>query len=349
MTLIAQGTEPALGSDSQGNPHVVYQDRGIWYTFRNASGEWLASPVKLSGFGMDARLFLDEDDDVHVVWSAGGGSGNEGWYTNNVGEGWKEPVMVCDVDQSGGDRVMLGRVVKIVDEDLVVAVWNVGGDEEVFVAIRNLSSTRPTVLRRANHSNIWPPGLILDENGSGFKTIARNFRGHNMVVSEFGSDLALQGSAMATSGGMIEGECASGFRTPDGIGHYTGSPLGEDLTKPAVDHLWYNNDERIGSGQPAIVGEAITDGDNSNWSEICVDATGRAYLVHNSGLEPGLFFTYREADQLLTFTLDVNYTVPPGIGLRYGPMCSSTSSSGVHVVYQLGNDIYHRTIGVLTQ
>jgi hypothetical protein len=346
MTLVAQGSKPALEVDSGKNPHVVYENAGIHHTFCPGAGQPFSSPEQLSTFGNDARLFIDEDDNLHVVWSRGTGAGaTEGWYTNNVGGTWKSPLLACNLAQGGGDRVMMGRVIKIPGQDVAIAVWSVGSSNIVFVKIGSLSSTTPVVQQRAAVANIWVPDLILGADGSGFKTVARAPGG--LTVKEFNLSFVQQSSYSAASG-RTTGECGSGYRTPDGVGHYTGAPVGEDNTIEAPDHIWYNNDTRIGASQEAIVGAKVTEGDGHLiWSEVCVDLTGRAYLIHDSELALGLFVSYVEAEQLVTQTLDTDYDGVTALTDRYGPMCAPTSTTGVQVVYPVGTDIYHRTVGLL--
>jgi hypothetical protein len=95
-----------------------------------------------------------------------------------------------------------------------------------------------------------------------------------------------------------------------------------------------------------VIGDRVSNGDGDKvWTEICVDSTGRTYLIHDSEIDPGLFFSYGDGDQLVTETLDDGYDGVTALTARYGPMCGPTDSIGVQVVYELGAQIVHRTIG----
>lgn len=346
-TTVAQGSKPALDVSALGEPHVVYEgldNGGIWYAARFDGETQFSTPVMLSDFGHDPRVFVDEHGEVHVVWSRGSGAGaTEGWYTNNVGGTWKSAVRVSTIAQGGGDRVMLGRVLEVLSEETAIAVFSTGGQNIVLAALGNLSASTPTVELRVTRSGFWVPDLISTADGTGFETVAHTFKG-GAKVTRFDLQLVAHESVVVASG-ISNGECGSGFRTPDGVGHYTGAPVG-DSVEADPDFVWYTNDTRIANGEPAIVGAQVTPGDGDNvWSEICVDSTGRPYLMHDSQLEAGLFVSYLDGESLVLQLVDGDYDGVTKLTSRYGPMCGPTASVGVQVVYPVGNDILLRTVG----
>jgi len=294
--------------------------------------------------GAEPKLFVDDDDDVHVVWTVGvGKGGTQGWYANKVGGAWQAPVQCMQAGDHGSNRVMVGSVVALPAKDAAIVSFSGGGTLSVLVKLEHLA-TAPTIVADRT-LEAWPPGLVVNPSQDGFRAVARHFQGSQ--VSELDLAFQLTGEFFALSA-ETTGECGNGFRDADGLVHYTGSGAGRN--EPS--RVWYNNDARIAAGEPAILGAVVSHPDTSEgtslhyWARVCPDATGRGYVAHNSDLDDGVYVSYVDGESLLTLQLAEGYDADATqAGHRVGPRCAPTDTTGVHVVYHVGTSVKHRTVG----
>ncbi|MBN1774581.1 MAG: hypothetical protein JXB32_25195 [Deltaproteobacteria bacterium] len=336
---IGDGQRPSVASDSSGDPHVVFEDGGIWYTVGDGTTGSFGAPVRLSDSGNEALIAIDENDDAHVVWNIGiGTAGRSGWYTNNIGGSWKPAVRTLEVGDFGLERVMQGRVFKIPGRSEAVAVWAGSGETAVLVALQDLAGT-PTVLRRVAVTH-WVPGLVLDPGGEGFRVVARRRPGTR--VTDYDFDMNAGDSFMVTDC-VTTGESGWGVLTADGEVHYTGSPGGTATTEGPAQ-VWYSNDTRVAAGLPEIRGMVVaTDGGTARtWTGLCVDVHGQAYVTHSSLVDTNAWIAYVRGEELISVALAAGYDAP----MRASPVCAPAATGGVHVVYHVGRQAYYRTVGL---
>jgi hypothetical protein len=333
---VASGQRPIVASDSLGNPHVVFEDGGIWYTVGDGTTGRFAAPVRLSDAGNESQLVIDENDDAHAVWNIGvGGAGISGWYSNNIGGSWKPAVRVLSVGELGTARVMQGRVLKVPGRDEAVTAWSGGADIEVLARLGSINGT-PSVLQSVAVRH-WVPGLVLDPSGEGFRTVARTRQGSQVTSYDFA--LVAHGSFMVMNA-RTSGESGSGFLTADGEVHYTGAP-GGTATEPGPAHVWYNNDTRVASGRAAIQGMMVGP-ESGGWSAICVDVLGQVYVTHTSWVDTNAWIAYLRGEELISVVLAADY----GSAQRKSPSCSPAALGGAHVVYDVASRIIYRTVGL---
>lgn len=336
---LATGQRPFVASDSRGNPHVIYEDRGIWYTVGEGATGRFAAPVRLANSGNESQIAIDENDDAHAVWNIGiGVAGTSGWYTNNIGGSWKPAVLALSVGDLGMERVMQGRVLKVPGREEVVTRWSGSGEMGLFVMFQNIDGT-PSVLRSvaANH---WVAGLVLDPSRDGFRVVARTRRG--IRVTNYDFELVAHGSFMVTDC-TTTGESAWGVLSADGEVHYTGSP-GGTATAEGPAHIWYSNDARVAAGLPEIRGMMVApDGGTARtWTGICVDVGGQVYVTHSSMADTNAWIAYVRGEELISVVLAADYGAP----MRASPFCAPTMVGGVHVVYHVGRQVFYRTVGL---
>ncbi|MGB1845387.1 MAG: hypothetical protein ACPHQR_03155, partial [Candidatus Poseidoniaceae archaeon] len=71
----ASDQQSAVGSDSEGNVHLVWTRNGqhLWYSMLSPRGETLIDATQISNSGLHKiahpDLVVDEDDTVHIVWA----------------------------------------------------------------------------------------------------------------------------------------------------------------------------------------------------------------------------------------------------------------------------------------
>ena len=339
---LADGQRPSVASDSTGNPHVVFEEHGIWYTVGDGTTGSFSTPVRLADSGNEALVLIDENDDAHVVWNIGiGTAGTSGWYTNNIGGSWKPAVRALSLDDpgmAGLERVMQGRVLKVPGRAEVITAWAGSGENAAFVEFQNIAGT-PTVLRRVPVAH-WVPGLMLDPSGAGFRVVARTRPG--IKVTNYDFDLGAHESFMVTDC-MTTGESGWGVVSADGEVHYTGSP-GGTATAEGPAHVWYSNDTRVAAGLPEIRGMMVApDGGTARtWTGICADAGGQVYVTHSSMADTNAWIAYVQGDELISVILAADYEAP----MRASPSCAPTAVGGVHVVYHVGRQVFYRTVGL---
>jgi len=352
--LLYTGRNPDIAVDSLGDPHIVFDRRGEGVFYAKGSGtngQFPASPITLGpARAIEPRIFIDENDALHVVWSLSSTGANiggyEGWYTNNIGGSWRAPLLVASVgDGDNGDggltRITCGRVVKVPGQDLVVTAW-MGKPTTILVSVEGLA-TAPVVKKKVRAYN-FPVGLVA-LSSTRIRTVYRHLPGA-MDATDYDLDLNQTGGFDVIKG-PLKGECADAFldRTT-GMVHYTGTPQGAPLTP---SRLWYTNDERIAQNRP-ILGMVIAEmgGTPYVWADVCVDVNGHAYVTHSYiDTEPRCtnrceaYAAYVEDDQLVSVLIAPGYE-----GMRLGPYCAPTAIGGIHVVYHLGNQVFYRTVGV---
>ena len=337
--MLAAGEFPVAASDSHGNPHVIFEDHGIWYTVGEATTGRFAAPVRIAEAGNEPQLIIDENDDVHAVWNIGRGlAGTSGWYTNNIGGSWKPAVRALSLGEFGTERVMQGRVLKVPGRQEVVTAWSGGKDREVLVSFQNVD-TGPSVLRRVAALH-WVPGLVLDPSHDGFRVVARTLQG--IKATDYDFALGAHGAVMVTDC-KTKGESGWGVLTSDGEVHYTGSP-GGTATDEGPAQVWYSSDARIAAGLPEIRGMVVSlDGGTARtWTAICVDTRGQAYVTHSSLVDANAWIAYVQGEELISVALAADYGAP----MRGSPSCSPTAVGGVHVVYHVGRQVFYRTVGL---
>lgn len=335
--VVAPGDKPDVFADSKGNPHVVYEQGGIWHARGEGVTGRFSQPVRIAEAGSEPRLFLDEEDAVHVVWTIGTGpGGKEGRYANNVGGTWKAPLTALTKAEGGGNRVMLGRVLRAPRQNAAVAVFAVG-DEAVLVKIRSIRDA-PAVEARKK-IGVWTPDIVPNPAKSGFLVASRVIGG--ALVHPYDFTLNPAGSPFGTMGPSSHGECASAFRAANGVCHYTGS--GSDMNNA---RLWYTSDRRLqAGGVPACLkGMVVGDPDTSSeyWADVCADKNGRGYVTHNTMSDDKAYVAAVKGESLVSVVMAERYKK----SLRNGPMCAPTGVGGIHVVYPTEAGVVYRTAGV---
>ncbi len=352
-----EGRNPDIAVDSRGDPHLVFDRRGVGVFYAKGSGtdgQFPVSPIQLGQQtkAIEPRIFIDSEDGVHVVWSlstAGSNVGGfEGYYTNNLGGSWKAPLLVAvegdgDTGDGGLTRVSCGRVLKIPDQDLVVTAWMGGGGAILLVSVDGLA-TAPRVRKKARTANNFPLGLVA-LSSSRIRTTFRHLPGS---IEAIDYDLDLDPLVrFDVIQGPFKGECADAFLDEaTGMVHYTGTAKGNSLTPSRV---WYTNDERIARNAP-ILGMVVAEegGTPYYWADVCVDVHGHAYVTHSYiDTEPSCtnrceaYAAYVDGDQLVSVRLAEGYE-----GYRLGPYCAPTAVGGIHVVYHLDGQVIYQTVGL---
>ncbi|MBN2495089.1 MAG: hypothetical protein JXR96_10895 [Deltaproteobacteria bacterium] len=351
------GRNPDIAADSNGDPHLVFDRRGVGVFYAKGSGTGGQFPATATRLGQHARaieprIFIDGEDVAHVVWALSTGGGNvggyEGYYTNNAGGAWKAPLLVAalgdgDTGDGGLTRVSCGRVVRLPGQDLAVTAWMGGGGAIVLASVEGLATT-PVVRKKVRTANNFPLGMVA-LSPSMIRTTFRHLPG---AVEAIDYDLDLNSLArFDVIRGPFKGECADAFLDgTTGMVHYTGTAKGNSGTPSRV---WYTNDERIAQNEP-ILGMVVAEegGTPYFWADVCVDARGHPYLTHSYiDTEPSCtnrceaYAAYVDGDALVSVRLAEGYE-----GYRLGPYCAPTASGGIHVVYHLDGQIIYRTVGV---
>jgi len=337
--LLYEGRNPHIASDSAGNPRIVFDRRGegVFYAAgRGTSGEFPAEPDRIGPAGsIEPQIFIDEDDGAHVVWAhsptGSNVGGDQGWYTNNVGGSWKEPIMVSETGEGDLQRITCGRVVKIPGRDLVITSWSGEQPETLLVSINRLSDA-PTVVKKVR-ADLLIPGLVAFP--SSVRTVYRTR--HGEWATDYDLDLAPLSPNIVLIDVAMSGECGDGFlEAGTGWVHYTGTAAGDSSSR-----VWYTNDDRIAHGMEALEGMVVAElgATGYYWADVCVDARGQAYITHSYiDTERGpctegacnAYLTYVQGESLTSVELAPGYS-----GLRVGPYCSPAPSGGIHITYHL--------------
>lgn len=250
---LGSGGMPGMAIDKLNRLHLVYTARdGLMYRLGDLSGSFGPAEVALSKVPLwDPRVYIDENNNPHVIAADGHIGNTYVYYTNRIGGSWKSELVVFDVVRDDFDRATTPTL--YVHNDKVFAgCFTVGASETeipqwgALALIENVSAT-PT-LGPVRKIYAWNPQVFVRDGKLwvGGRNKAQGSRNFTFQEHDMGT-LAEKGTIYRLSGG-VHGEMARA--NIDGTGDImaAGTINGAGVSNAG----WYNTLTRAQSGKSAI-------------------------------------------------------------------------------------------------
>jgi hypothetical protein len=192
--LTGQSCGPQIALDSQGHPHVVWEERcGGYYgycTFYNGSS-WHES-IKISEFEplRAPEIAIDARDVVYTVWTTAGEVGGEAYWNFYTGDSWSIPVNLSNTPDEASGSPDIG--IDELDNLHVVFVEWYNDNWEIFYTWRSSTSVEeqpgksfPRRYRlEQNYPNPFNPQTVIPYSLAGNEPTGVVLRLYNLLGEE---------------------------------------------------------------------------------------------------------------------------------------------------------------------
>lgn len=190
---IADGYMPAMDIDSRNRLHLIYAEgRNLYYRTGDIDGNFGEPELVITlNTIWEPRIFIDENDDPHVVLGNGYFRSRYTYYMNRIGGQWRpgtptNRLVVFDRDRDGFDRAIIPSI-SVADGRAYVGTFTAGGDGRFanhWGAIARIGSLadNPRV-EGWSHVRVWNPQVIYTEGRlwAGGKNVSVGGRGFAMA------------------------------------------------------------------------------------------------------------------------------------------------------------------------
>ncbi len=350
---LGDGIEPGIATDAQGSIHVVYMNNGtIWYRQGDPDAvfdapELIPSPTTGPAQFNAPHVVCDGSNTPHVVFSdAFYPTPGNCWYTNRIGGSWKAPVSAFP-----GVIVMYPRLALCGSYAFVAA--STGTPEGTIARLSNLGGTPHVDLTTGTY--LLAPYPVVNCAASRLFVVGRN-SGNGHYLQEYNFNLATVSSGQKMTNGTPNktAEPTAAIIDSSNVVHAIGNCGATGIDPETNSELWYNNTQRMGLGENAVLGLAGVPG--SGWwgdnvyPHMVMDINGKIWLgFRDITTGEGKISSVSDAGftEPIVFTPVITDPNNP-IRRRWNCQVAPAPTGGVYVTWDYGNQCYFRPAGVFS-
>ena len=321
---IAEGYDPDVCVDADGDVHVVYVRNWVTY-YVKITGDYTdrdISPEYAVGYGINPQVAVDSNDDPHVIF----GKADYAYWTGN---GFSSQVRAFDAWRK--------NLIAIDSQDRVYLLADIYSPRSMVCKVYQNGAELTTYPVHVGNDN--PGGVDVDDNDTLHLTWRKSgthyYNTYNYITGTPGS-VPLQGNTSDFSWCTVDPE--------DQSIHYFGTVAYAN----GIYHKARHGGAWGGTTQYARTEGHTDDGDFVN-PVSCADSEGYKYCTFRGAYEVGYFFVLDSNDNLVGGVYEMDPENHSHAGAKMtNPNCASRPDmTGAFVAWGTGN-VYLRSIGDLS-